>query len=741
MRTEDGYIIHKCLNGDTAAFGLLVDKYKASIYALAYSKLNNFHDAEDVTQETFIKAYQKLRTLRWWDSFLAWLYAIASNLCKQWIRSQSNRPDGEFAADQRPEVLNRPSMNSYRDEMIRESLRDALDSLPESYSQVLTLYYLGGMNSREIARLLGTSPNNIAQRLRRARAKLKTEMIAVMDETYSQQRLGADFTFRIVETLKRVKIQSLPRMPWLPWGLSAATGIILAVLSFTSSFNWLNPVRVGPAATGGLRVKLPPQSRGDMLNSEALLVTLELDAGNGDHSQSTKPSSKSPVDRERGPTPQTPLGKAEPAVVSNKQETVIISGRVVKDNAYIPNARVHVYAWDNIRRESVTQADGSFQVEIPEPRNGEWGDLLLTAAAQYPQHSFGWTKLSKKNATNAVIRLYQPVAVTGVVKTILGSAIHKQSNRVSSVSFPEFSNPLEAFLFRNPISFFAPKERSAPRYIPGVSRAFPGTDASGYTRERRLEALAAPRLVRYKGSLALSRATEPVTGVEMPVYGFLPEVYTDEVSDHASINLSTASYNVDSEDTIPNWIARARAYMEVSEDQMFSFRGGLIADRVNAGISVRDHCIGLHEIAQWASRLTARNSGSGERGGAFSHVDFQFQRKATLIMTVTDNNSSFQSELVAGSGRFRRYNRDRVTVVGLAPGQRFLVKARQGELQVRGGTDAEEAQPDAEVEILMQRYKNTNTAGHVINRSKKPAPSANVGLIMYIYAISNARGL
>ena len=71
MRTEDGHIIHKCLNGDTAAFGLLVDKYKASVYALAYSKLHNFHDAEDITQETFLKAYQKLRTLRWWDNFLA----------------------------------------------------------------------------------------------------------------------------------------------------------------------------------------------------------------------------------------------------------------------------------------------------------------------------------------------------------------------------------------------------------------------------------------------------------------------------------------------------------------------------------------------------------------------------------------------------------------------------------------------------------------------------------------------
>ena len=98
MRTEDGHIIHKCLNGEREAFGLLVDKYKASIYALAYSKLRNFHDAEDITQEAFIKAYRKLHTLRWWDNFLAWLYAITSNLCKDWLRSQPKRPDGQSAA-------------------------------------------------------------------------------------------------------------------------------------------------------------------------------------------------------------------------------------------------------------------------------------------------------------------------------------------------------------------------------------------------------------------------------------------------------------------------------------------------------------------------------------------------------------------------------------------------------------------------------------------------------------------
>lgn len=87
MRTEDGYLIHKCLSGESEAFGFLVAKYKEAVYALAYSKLRNFHDAEDIAQEVFIKAYRKLHTLKRSDSFSAWLYAITSNLCKDWIRA------------------------------------------------------------------------------------------------------------------------------------------------------------------------------------------------------------------------------------------------------------------------------------------------------------------------------------------------------------------------------------------------------------------------------------------------------------------------------------------------------------------------------------------------------------------------------------------------------------------------------------------------------------------------------
>ena len=150
MRTEDGYIIRKCLNGEAEAFGLLVDKYKESIYALAYSKVRNFHDAEDITQEAFIKAFQKLRTLRWWDNFMAWMYAITTNLCKDWVRAQSRRTDRESVEDQDPQSLSRQSMYTYRRELAFESLHEALDSLPETYRQVLVLHYLGGMKTKAV---------------------------------------------------------------------------------------------------------------------------------------------------------------------------------------------------------------------------------------------------------------------------------------------------------------------------------------------------------------------------------------------------------------------------------------------------------------------------------------------------------------------------------------------------------------------------------------------------------------
>jgi RNA polymerase sigma factor (sigma-70 family) len=266
MRTADGYIVKRCLNGDSAAFGLLVDKYKEGVYSLAYSKLRNFHDAEDVTQEVFIKAYRKLRTLRRYDDFHAWIYAITSNLCKDWIRSRSSRPDCEFIADQTPEALQDSPVDSHIENPLIELLHEALDSLPEIYRQILTLYYLGGMNSREIAEFLGMSPATVRQRLTRARSQLREGILTMMKTAFEEQRLQVGFTFRIVEAVKQIKIQPMPRATALPWGLSLATGLIFTIMSFSPHLSILNsaalpsglplPIRAKVLKTGEIPVDI-----------------------------------------------------------------------------------------------------------------------------------------------------------------------------------------------------------------------------------------------------------------------------------------------------------------------------------------------------------------------------------------------------------------------------------------------------------------------------------------------------
>ena len=234
MRTEDGYI-DKCLNGEKAAFGFLVDKYKESVYAFAWDMLRNFHDAEDITQEVFIRAYRKLHTLRRWDNFLIWLRSITYNLCKDLIRKRAKRPDREFIEEQNKEAIEiSTSIDSYQEKLRHESLHEALDSLPEMYREVLTLHYLGGMKCKEIAQFLCKPASTIRQYLSRARAKLKKEMIDNMSATFEQQELQSGFTFRIVEMVKQLKIHPTPYAPWLPFGLSAATGVVLTVLMFTT---------------------------------------------------------------------------------------------------------------------------------------------------------------------------------------------------------------------------------------------------------------------------------------------------------------------------------------------------------------------------------------------------------------------------------------------------------------------------------------------------------------------------
>jgi RNA polymerase sigma factor (sigma-70 family) len=283
MRTEDGYIIQQCLDGDSMAFGLLVDKYKRSIYALAFSRVHNFHDAQDITQEVFIKAYRNLRSLKRWDNFLGWLYRITCNQCNDWIRSGSKRPDHDYIEDQEPSNLDNISLDFYNTDMTYNTIRESLESLPEVYREVLSLRYFGGMNVMEISKLLGISTRTIDRRLNEAMSRLKEETLAMIGTAREQHELPSAFTFRVVEIIKHIRVNPMSPLKALPLGITLAIGIIGGLLSigahlnpteligsFTSSISESKVLDVGEFPVNVLKVSKTPIISNQKMNGDGL---------------------------------------------------------------------------------------------------------------------------------------------------------------------------------------------------------------------------------------------------------------------------------------------------------------------------------------------------------------------------------------------------------------------------------------------------------------------------------------
>lgn len=232
MSYSDAELIKRTLDGDETAFGFLVDKYKGAVHALAYRKLGDFHIAEEITQDTFLKAYQKLGTLKDPKLLPGWLYVIAARCCISWLRKNRLRFQSLDIVDK--EQINSLAWAKYAGERVREEVHDALESLPESERTVLTLYYLAGLTCEEIARFMGTSRSAIKNRLYRARLCLKKEM-TMIQETLGTFQLPSTLTQQIMGRIHRMKPtpapSGKPSAPWkplAPW-LAATTLVVVAL--------------------------------------------------------------------------------------------------------------------------------------------------------------------------------------------------------------------------------------------------------------------------------------------------------------------------------------------------------------------------------------------------------------------------------------------------------------------------------------------------------------------------------
>ena len=126
MRNDDIALVRYTLAGDETAFATLVEKYQKQVHALAWRTIGDFHIAQDITQETFLKAHQKLATLEDPQRFSGWISAIAKRCCLAWFREK--RLDSELAKNMNIVMRDDDPYSGY---LAREQAKDASQELRE----------------------------------------------------------------------------------------------------------------------------------------------------------------------------------------------------------------------------------------------------------------------------------------------------------------------------------------------------------------------------------------------------------------------------------------------------------------------------------------------------------------------------------------------------------------------------------------------------------------------------------
>ena len=241
MDKDDVQLIHSILSGNDEAFGTLVQKYQKSVHALAWRKIGDFHYAEEITQDAFLQAYEKLPTLKNRNQFAGWLYVITNNLCTDWLRKQ--KPAMQPLGDSSVKAIDKLTYERYvleqrereATERRREIVKQLLEKLPESERTVVTLYYLGEMTTKEIGKFLGVSVNTITSRLQRARERLKASDERLINETLGGWQLSTNLFGNIMRQVADIEPVSpstgKPLVPWVAFGAAAVLAIFLLGVS------------------------------------------------------------------------------------------------------------------------------------------------------------------------------------------------------------------------------------------------------------------------------------------------------------------------------------------------------------------------------------------------------------------------------------------------------------------------------------------------------------------------------
>ncbi len=189
-RPDDRELVEACRNGQTAAFGLLVTRHQDRLFPTIVRLLGSIDDAEDVLQEAFVKAYEKLDQFHGESSFYTWVYRIAVNLALTGHRKRRSwsrlRPGHEPVGDSRSHPQDRspdadPSFALERAER-DQIVQDALNQLGAEHRAVVVLKDFDGRRYEEISEILSIPIGTVRSRLHRARWELRDHLRSLIHD-------------------------------------------------------------------------------------------------------------------------------------------------------------------------------------------------------------------------------------------------------------------------------------------------------------------------------------------------------------------------------------------------------------------------------------------------------------------------------------------------------------------------------------------------------------------------------
>lgn len=175
---DDQKYITKTLAGDVNAFAILIDRYKNMVYTLCLRMMKTTEDAEEIAQDVFLKAFQKLSTFKGTSKFSTWIYSITYHRCLDALSRKRKQPT-HYAAEINEEITEEKVssiLEVIEAKELRVQLEVCIEQLKEEDSFLVTLYYLEEQSLEEIAEMTGMTKNNVKVKLFRARKKLYTIM-------------------------------------------------------------------------------------------------------------------------------------------------------------------------------------------------------------------------------------------------------------------------------------------------------------------------------------------------------------------------------------------------------------------------------------------------------------------------------------------------------------------------------------------------------------------------------------